>query len=85
MCTTALGVDDTLRNTLSVEVRDEVDQVEVLKKEWAVDTSTLSLIWVRYWNTIAGGVDGLLARSAAIIFVCPEFSSKGFAVGLAVA
>ena len=31
VCTGTLGVDDTLWNTLTIEVSEEVDQVEVLE------------------------------------------------------
>ena len=84
VCTAALGVDDALGDTLSVEVGDEVDEVEVLEEERAVCTGTLCFVRVRDRNAIAGGVDGLLAWGVAVIFVGSELSSKGFAVGLAV-
>ena len=85
MCAAAFGVNDPLRNALSVEVGDEVNQVEVLKEEGAVGTGTLCLVWMGYWDTVAGSIEGLLAGSVAVILVCPKLSSKCFAVSLTVA
>lgn len=84
MCTTAFGVNDALGDTLTVEVGDEVDEVEVLEEKRAVCTSTLCFVRVRHRNAVAGSIDGLLAWSVAVVFVGPELSSKGFAVGLGV-
>jgi hypothetical protein len=49
---TTLGVDDTLWDTLAVEVREQVDQVVVLEEERAVLADTLSLIRVGHRNAI---------------------------------
>jgi hypothetical protein len=52
VCATTLGVDNTLRNTLTVEVREQVDQVVILKKKRAVLADTLGLIGVRHGNAV---------------------------------
>jgi hypothetical protein len=52
VCSTTLGVDNTLRDTLAVEVREQVDQVVVLEKERAVLADTLGLIWMRHGDAI---------------------------------
>jgi len=64
-----LGVNDTLRNALSVEVREEIDEVEVLEKKGTFAANTLCLVGVRNNNAIRGavraglGVGILLKRS----------------------
>jgi len=67
--TTTLGVDDTFGNTLSVEVREEIYQVEVLEEERAVLANTLDLVGVRHGNTIAGCVESVLTLGVAVIVV----------------
>ena len=37
----SLGVDDSLRDTFTVEVSKQVDQVEILKEERAILTNSL--------------------------------------------
>jgi hypothetical protein len=44
--TSTFGMDNSLRNALSVKVSEEVNVVEVLKEERAVDASPLSSIWL---------------------------------------
>ena len=67
--TTTLGVDDTLGNTLSVEVREEIYQMEVLEEKRTVLANTLNLVRVRHGNTIAGCVESVLALGIAVIVV----------------
>ena len=55
-----LGVDDSLRNPLSIEVGDEVDQVKVLQEKWSILAHSLRFIWMRHRDSIAGGVDSIL-------------------------
>ena len=38
ICSSALGMDDSFRNTLTVEVGEEINQVEILEKERAILT-----------------------------------------------
>lgn len=52
VCSTTLGVDDTLWDTLAVEVREQVDQVVVLEEERTVLADTLGLVRVRHGNAI---------------------------------
>ena len=54
MSTTAFCVDNTLGNSLAVEVGQEINQVEVLQQERAILASSLGLIWVRDGGAIAG-------------------------------
>lgn len=63
------GMDNTLRDTLPIEVGDEVDQVKVLKEEGAVGTSPLSFIGMGHRYAIAGGVDGLLRLGVSVVGV----------------
>jgi hypothetical protein len=58
MGTCTLGVDDTLGDTLTIKVGEEVDVVEVLEKEGSVESSLLSGIRLVDWGTVGGGVDG---------------------------
>jgi len=55
----ALCMDDTLGDPLTVEVRDEIDQVEVLEEKRAVLAHALDLVRVGHRDAIAGGVDGV--------------------------
>lgn len=59
--TGTLGVDNTLWDTLAVEVGELVDQVEVLEKERAIWT-TCSLVGLSMgnWGTVGCGIGGLL-------------------------
>lgn len=52
VCSTTLGVNDTLGDTLAVEVREQIDQVVVLEKKRPVLADTLGLIRVRHGNAI---------------------------------
>jgi hypothetical protein len=53
MSTAALGVDDTLRDALAVEVGEEVDQVEVLKQKRAILAGSLRLVRMGLRGSIA--------------------------------
>lgn len=74
---TTLGVNDTLGNTLAVEVRKQVDQVMVLEKKRAVLAGTLCLIGVGHGNAVGSGVKSVLRLGVAIVIVV--------AVGIAIA
>jgi len=52
VCSTTLGVNDTLGDTLAVEVREQIDQVVILEKKRPVLADTLGLIRVRHGNAI---------------------------------
>lgn len=84
MSSTAFGVDDSLWDTLSVEMGDEVDQVEVLEEKWTVGSCTLCLVRMGHWDAIAGGICCLLGGSVPVIFVCSESCSSRIAVGVGV-
>lgn len=45
------------RYPLPVKVGQEIDQVEVLKQQWAILANTLGLLWVHDRAAIAGRVD----------------------------
>jgi hypothetical protein len=79
--TTTLGVNNTLGNTLSVEVREEIYQVEVLEKERTVLADTLDLVRVRHGYTVAGCVEDVLARCIAVIVVIAVEITTLLAVG----
>ena len=76
MSTAAFGMDDSLGDAFTVEMGEEVDQVEVLKKQWAVGPDTLSLVWMGHWDAIAGCIEDLLGGSIAVIFVASEDASS---------
>jgi len=59
MSTGTLGVNHSFWDTLSVEVSEEVDQVEVLEQEWTVLADSLGLVGMWHRNAIAGCVDGV--------------------------
>jgi hypothetical protein len=52
-----LSVDDTLRNTLAIEVSEEVDVVEILEKKRSVGPSSLSRVGFRDGCSVGSGVD----------------------------
>jgi len=79
--TTTLGVNDTLGNTLAVEVGEEVYQVEVLEKERSILANTLHLIGVRHRDTIGGCVKGVLAGCIAVVAVVAVEITVLLAVG----
>jgi len=66
-----LGVDDTLGNPLSVKVRKQVDQVEVLQEERSVETGPLDSVRVALGRTVRGGV---LAAGSAIVLEALDHS-----------
>lgn len=66
---TALGVNDTLGDTLAVKVREQIDQVKVLEEQRAVLAHALGLVGVRHGHAIAGGVQGVLRGSVAVVDV----------------
>lgn len=69
MSSTALGVDDALWNSLPVEVRKQVDQVEVLEQERAILANSLSLIGMGVWDTVAGAIESVLRLGIAVVNV----------------
>lgn len=58
--TGALGMDHALRDTLTVEMGKEVDQMEVLEQQRALSTNALPLGGVVNGSAIGSGVHGLL-------------------------
>ena len=79
----AFGMDHPLGDSLSVEVGDEIDQMEVLEQERPVDTDSLGFIRVGVWYAIAGGVQRLLRGSIAVILVGSVEPCLAVTVGLA--
>jgi len=60
MSSCSLGVNDTLGDTLSVEVSEGIDQVEVLKEERSLSSSTLSGVWLLKRVTLRVGECGAI-------------------------
>jgi len=60
VCSTTLGMDNSFWNPLTVEVRNQIDEVKVLEEKRAVGTGTLGLVGVRDRGAIAVRVDSLL-------------------------
>lgn len=79
--TTALSVNDTLGNALAVEVREQINQVEILKEQGTVLAHTLGLVWVRHGNAIAGGVQRVLGGSVAVVDVVAVDVAIAAAIG----
>ena len=52
MCTGALGMHDTLGNAFTVEVRQFVDQVEVLEQQRAIRAGAQAVLVIVHWSTI---------------------------------
>ena len=69
MCSSTFCMNNTLWDTLTVEVGEEVDQVEVLEEERTVWTSSLGLVWMRHRDAIAGGIEGILGLGIPVISV----------------
>lgn len=69
MGTATLCVNNSLWDTLAVKVRDQIDQVKVLKEQRAIVSCTLRLVWVRHWSTVAGSIDGVLRSCVAVLMV----------------
>jgi len=63
----SLGVDDTLRDALSIKVREEIDKVEVLEEERSILSDALCLVGVRHGDTVRRGVDVLLGLSIVVV------------------
>jgi hypothetical protein len=55
-----LCMDDTLWDTLTIEMCQQIDQVKVLKQERASLTNSLKSLWVLYWTSIGSRVRWLL-------------------------
>jgi hypothetical protein len=51
---------DTLWDTLTIEMSQQIDQVEVLKQERAILTNSLECLGVFDWASIGSGVEWLL-------------------------
>jgi len=51
---------DTLRNTLSVEMCQQIDQMEILKQERSIVSNSLVLLWVLNWTSIGSRIERLL-------------------------
>lgn len=60
ICAGAFGMDDTLRNSLAIEVGEEIDEMEVLKQERSILANSLAGLWVVDWTAVRGGVNGPL-------------------------
>jgi hypothetical protein len=69
VCSTTLGVNNTLWDTLAVEVREQVDQVVVLEEKRTVLADTLGLVRVGHGNAIGCCVKGVLSLGASVINV----------------
>ena len=63
------GMYDTLRDTFTVEMGEEVDQVEVLEEERTICPGPLCLVWMWHRHTIAGGIEGILGLGVSIILI----------------
>jgi hypothetical protein len=75
-----LGVYDTFRNALAVEVRKKIHEVEVLEQKRSVLANPLCLVRVGVWHSIRSCVDHLLIRSMA----CVTVGVKGLGVSVTV-
>jgi len=71
----SLGVYYTLGNTLSVKVRQEINQVEVLEEERAFGTCSLDGVRVGHGHAVGGSVDSLLGGSSPICVVAVDIGN----------
>lgn len=60
-------MDDTLRDALSIKVREEIDKVEVLEEERSILSDALCLVGVRHGDTVRRRVDVLLGLSIVVV------------------
>ena len=42
---------------LPIEMRDKIDQVEILEQKWSIETRSLGGVWVWDRDTVASSVD----------------------------
>ena len=84
VCSATLCVNNTLGDTLTIEVRKQVDQVVVLEKERTVLADTLGLVGVGHGDTSGGCVDGVLGFRIPIIEVVAVDIARAVAVGAVV-
>lgn len=69
---TTLCVNHPLRDPLSVEVGEQVNEVEVLQKKRAVLADSLSLIWVRHRSSVGSSIEGVFGSYSAVLLICRE-------------
>jgi hypothetical protein len=81
MGTTTLCVNDTLRDTLTIKVRDEVNQVVVLQEKRTVLSNTLDLVGVGHRRAIARRVESVLGLCVSVVVVVTVKVTVLLAVG----
>lgn len=53
-------MDDTLGDSLTIEMSEQIDQVEILEQERAILADPLEFLWVWNRSTVGSRVHGLL-------------------------
>lgn len=84
VCSTTLGVNDTLGDTLTIEMREQIDQVVVLEKKRTVLADTLALVRVRHRNAIRGRVKGVLGLGIPVVEIIAVDVARAIAIGAVV-
>jgi len=84
VCSTTLGVDNTLWDTLTVEVREQVDQVVILKEQRAVLADALCLVGVGHGNAIRSCVKGVLGFGVSVVEIVAVDIARAVAIGAVV-
>ena len=65
-------MDDALGDSFSIKVGEEVDEMKVLKEEWAILADSLRLVGMRHGNAVGSGVNGIFGHGASVPLIVPK-------------
>lgn len=52
VCPSSFSMHDSFGNALTIEMGQEINEVEVLEQKWAGLANSLISTWVAHWSTI---------------------------------